>query len=122
MDKSKETKAILKLTKDTIDNKVEWSIGSKRGIVLGSEEEIIDNLYVTEYHGRSLRLYHYRDKHYTDYLEYVWQDGYRLEVVDDNDNSLWIFPMDQAIYGLYDTVREKTSDIKDFLDNIIDSD
>jgi len=119
MDKSKETKVILKLTKETINNKVDWSIGSKSKIILGSEEEIIDNLYETEYHGKYLRLYHYRDKYYHDYLEYVWQDGYRLEVVDENDNSLWVFPTDQAIYGLYDTVREKTSNIKDYLNDIL---
>lgn len=118
MDKSKETKVILKLTKDTINNEVDWSIGSKN-FVLGGEEEIIDNVYETEYFGKNLRLYHYRDKYYHDYLEYVWQDGYRLEVVDDNRNSLWIFPSDQAIYGLYDTVREKTSSIKDYLNDIL---
>lgn len=115
----KSTRAVLKLTKDTIDGKVNWSIVSKAKIVLGSEEEILDNVYKTKYLNNFLRVYKYRDKAYHDYLEYTWVDGYRLEMIDENNNSLWEFPSDHAIIGLYETVKEKTSGANTFLDEIL---
>ncbi len=116
---NKTGRAILKISKDTIDNKVIWKFGFKERITLGGEEEIIDNVYVADYHDRRLRLYHFRYKDYFDYLEYNWADNYRLEIIDASNNSLWVFPEDNAIVGLYDTVREKTTDVKGFFDDIL---
>jgi hypothetical protein len=107
-------KVILKLNRDTKEDKITWEVKHASPISLGGTEKLIDNAYVATVGGRKIRLYKYQAKFYYDEGLYDWSESYRLEFIDFYDNSEWEFPRDNSILDLYDTVRYKTSKVADF--------
>jgi len=107
-------KVILKLNRDTKEDKITWEVKHGSPLSLGGTEKLIDNSYVTIVGGRKIRLYKYETKFYYDEGLYEWSEAYRLEFIDFYDKAEWEFPRDNSILDLYDTVRYKTSKVEDF--------
>ena len=107
-------KVILKLNRDTKEDKVIWEVSHGSPSSLGGVEKLLDNSYITKIGNRKIRLYKYEGKYYIDEDQFDWIEYYRLEFVDFYDKSEWEFPRDRALEDLYDTVRYKTSKVEDF--------
>lgn len=112
-------KVITKLNRDTKEGLFKWEINRGRMLFLSGIEVLSDNVYTCKVLKKYLRLYKYQSKSYYDEATYEWIEGYRLEFVDSLGNSEWAFPDDRAIYDLYETVRFKTSNIEDFINDFL---
>ena len=112
-------KVITKLNRDTKEGLFKWEINRGRMLFLSGIEVLSDNVYTCKVLKKYLRLYRYQSKSYYDEATYEWIEGYRLEFVDSLGNSEWAFPDDRAIYDLYETVRFKTSNIEDFINDFL---
>ncbi|MCF8322507.1 MAG: hypothetical protein K9I26_05125 [Flavobacterium sp.] len=115
-------KIITKLNRDTKEGAVNWEINRSRPSSLSGSENLIDNVYTTKVLDRGLRLYKLQSKYFYDEGAFEWTDHYRLEFIDNWGNSEWAFPEDRAIYDLYESVRFKTSQIKNFMDKFLTED
>lgn len=107
-------KVILKLNRDTKEDKVIWEVSHVSPSSLGGTEKLLDNTYVAKIGIKKIRLYKYEGKYFIDEGQYEWIEYYRLEFIDFYDKSEWEFPRDRAVEDLYDTVRYKTSKVEDF--------
>lgn len=107
-------KVILKLNRDTKEDKIEWKVTHNRPSSLAGMEVLKDNIYVAKVSTKRIRLYKYEYKYFYEEDAFVWSESYRLEFVDALGNSEWEFPNDNAIDDLYDSVRYKTSNVEDF--------
>lgn len=112
-------KIIVKLNRDTKDNKIKWEINRNKPNSLSGNELLSDNVYTCTVLEKNFRLYKYRAKHYYDEDAYEWSDHYRLEFIDKQGISEWDFPEDDATEHLYETVRFKTSDVEGFIDRFL---
>ena len=119
MDKINYKQFIFKLNKETKEDKIVWRINTFAKPALLDSERVLDAIYSTNVLERKIRLFRLKVKHYfeEDYLE--WIETFRLEVVDDEGNSLYTFPDDTAIPDLYDTVKFKTSKVSDLFNEFL---
>ncbi len=110
---------IFKLNKDTKENKIKWRIGTFAKPALLGSEELLDAVYYTDVLEKKIRLFRLKVKHYMDEDYYDWIEDFRLEIIDENGNSLYKFPEDIAISDLYATVQFKTSNVSDFFNDFL---
>ena len=123
--KDKYLEVVIKLIKLTQEGKIEWRRGN---LVL--KNVTVKIVFITEYKGKSLRLYEYEyevlppppgtmppiigvKKKYP-----YRQTDITLEFIDDKDLSLWEFPHSHAISDLLHTVKYQVAGVDDFLDSI----
>lgn len=116
------TKIITKLNRDTQENKIKWEAARVKPYSISGNEAICDHVYTCKVLDKFIRLYKFQAKDYYDEGLYEWTDGYRLEFVDYLGNSEWTFPVDRAIYDLYETVRYKTTDVEGFVEKFLNED
>ncbi len=120
MSTSKYLKIIVKLNRDTNEEKIYWEIN--RSIpLLSAHERLIDNVYTVKISDKNLRLFKYDYRYYLDEDTYDWVRTCRLEFIDIHGNSEWTFPNDlrNAIEDLYETVRFKTAKVDNFLNDYL---
>ena len=110
---------VFKLNKETKEDKILWRITDFTKPALIGTEELMDAIYVTNVLKKNIRLFRLKIRYFTDEYEYEWAESFRLELVDDNGNSLYKFPDDSAISDLYDTVKYKTSNIADLFNDFL---
>ncbi len=110
---------IFKLNKETKEDKIVWRISTFTKPALLGSEEILDAIYYTDVLENKIRLFRLKVKHYLEEDYYEWVEDFRLEIVDENGNSLYKFPEDTAISDLYDTVQFKTSKISDLFNGFL---
>ncbi|MCU0447698.1 MAG: hypothetical protein MUE85_22585 [Microscillaceae bacterium] len=118
----KLVRVVTKLNRETQEGKLKWIISELPVKSLSGTESLIDKAYTTEVDGKRMRLYRFNDRFYTDYEEYVKQDYIRLEFIDKNDNSEWIFPsyVSSSIYDLYESVRYKVANVDGFIEKFLE--
>jgi len=92
------SKIIVKLIKDTRAGTLKWDDDST--YVESGEDRIIGKPYSATLNGQILRIYKYRHKHYTDFDQFNWSESYRIEFIDVEGNSEWIFPNTSSIGDL----------------------
>lgn len=107
-------KVIIKINRDTKEDKIKWEVTHTTPTSLSGTEKLIDNVYVAKVSTKKVRLYKYEYKYFYDEEAFLWLEGYRFEFIDFNDKSEWEFPRDNSIEDLYDSVRYKTSKVEDF--------
>jgi len=119
MEKMNYRQFIFKLNKETKEDKIVWRISTFTKPALLGSEEILDAIYYTDVLENKIRLFRLKVKHYLEEDYYEWVEDFRLEIVDENGNSLYKFPEDTAISDLYDTVQFKTSKISDLFNGFL---
>jgi len=122
MHDSQNTRAILKLLKLTADGELEWKEQDKEYVHLDGGVLIIGKVYVTEFKEKKFRIF--RCKHETEgYVrEYVWSFKDVLEVIDESSYSVWVFPEDDAVSDLYETINFKKIGGENIYDLILSED
>jgi hypothetical protein len=108
-------KLILKLNRETKEDKIKWEISSNRINSLVGTETLINNIYIVDILNNKFRLYKFKEKHFYDEDAYNWIEDYKLDLIDNFGNSKFTFESDRAIVDLYGTVQYKTSNIEDFM-------
>jgi hypothetical protein len=78
----------------------------------------IQQVYVTFYNGRNIRLYEEMYKYFTDEDEYYWQAQLVLEFVDENSNSIWQFPQTSNGWDLLNAVKYRDANVDAFINDI----
>ncbi len=75
--------------------------------------------------GKIFRLFKHKsdyksvDAYELDNQELGWYEKIRLELVDENNNTLYEFPDDYSLITLYRVIQEKTSGIADIFEQIL---
>ena len=119
MRSDKLSQFIIKLIKLTKSNELTWDSTSPRETELPNGEVILDKLYETTVNDREFRLYRYKYKYYRDEYDFEWSQKIRLELLDDDGNTDFEFEYQNSMNDLYDIVREQTSNVSDFIDNVL---
>lgn len=107
-------KVIVKLNRDTKEDKIKWEVTHTIPSSLAGTEKLIDNIYVAKVSTKKVRLYKYEYKHFYEEEIFFWLEAFRLEFIDLYEKTEWEFPRDNAVEDLYDSVRYKTSNVEDF--------
>ena len=107
-------KVIVKLNRDTKEDKIKWEVTHNIPSSLAGTEKLIDNIYVAKVSTKKVRLYKYEYKHFYEEETFFWLEAFRLEFIDFYEKAEWEFPKDNAVEDLYDSVRYKTSNVEDF--------
>lgn len=110
---------VFKLNRETKEDKIVWNITEFSKPSLIGTEAIMDSVYVTNVLNNNIRLFRLKIKYFTEDYDYEWAESFRLELIDDNGNSLYKIPDDPAISDLYDTVKFKTSKISDLFNDFL---
>lgn len=110
---------ILELIKKTKQKTVNWEESYHLPTLPDGSERLVDLSYSSEINEKNFRIYKYNIKHYRDEYEWDWTERIRLELIDNDGNSIFEFPFEYSLYDLYDAVRETTSGIEDFIDDFL---
>lgn len=78
----------------------------------------IQQVYVTFYNGKNIRLYEEMYKYFTDEDEYYWQTQLVLEFIDENANSIWQFPQTSNGWDLLNAVKYRDANVDAFINDI----
>lgn len=110
---------IIKLIKLTKSNELTWNSTTPREAELPNGEVILDKLYKTTFNERDFRLYRYKYKYYRDEYDFEWSQRIRLELLDSDGHTDFEFEYQNSMNDLYEIVREQTSNVSDFIDNVL---
>jgi hypothetical protein len=118
MKSEKVSQFIIKLIKLTKSGELIWeSVGSEEiDMPLG---DILGKIYEATINNRRLQLYRYKIKYYNDEFDFEWIQKIKLELLDDHGKPDYDFEYDNSINDLYNIVREHTSNVSDFIDDIL---
>lgn len=111
---NREERFISKLIKDTQNGEIEWETDDTR-ITLPSSERRVSKIYRTEINGKNLRLYEYNIKYFRDEDEWDWVERVRLEIIDEENDSIFEFGYDYSLYKLYYAIRKASSGADEFM-------
>lgn len=114
------TKAIVKINRETKEDKISWNKVNLKPTSLSNAEVVSGFVYESRVLNKDVILYKYQYKYYTDEDEFHWVDGYRLDFVDGRNISEWTFPYNNATEDLYETVQFKQANVSDFLTEYLD--
>lgn len=114
---SQWAEAVRKLILRTAEGPLQWNATfySKelREDVLG------DGIYLANVQGRSLIVYEYRYKSYSDEEHYVWEQGVTIEFVDHEGCLQWAWPKTPYHFQLLDTIRYQLARADKFLEDFL---
>lgn len=121
MDNEKYTKAIGKILRDTIDDKIKWWVISKDEVNNDIRPNLTSQIFETEYGGKTLRTYSYK---YSPPAVSASMNYYTisnvLEMVDNEGTSYWRFPISGSLVSdLISTINAKINDVDGFLNKIL---
>lgn len=116
---NKTTRAIVLLLEQTQEGTLKWEVADPASDLTDGSNIVVKVMYLAHKDGRSLRLYHYRFRSYTDEDTWHWDDNLALEVSDQKNMSWWQFPKHRVIWDLLEAVKFKTAGVDDFIDNLI---
>ena len=119
MKSDKLSQFIIKLIKLTKIGEIKWSSSSPSNDELPNDEYILDKIYETTFNERDLRLYRYKYKYYKDEYDIEWLQKIRLELLDYKGAVDYEFEYMNSMSDLYDIVREQTSEVLDFIDDVL---
>lgn len=110
---SKETiNLIEKLIELTQKNVIKWDISNYYPLL--SDMEKSDTIFSTEYLGQLIRIYKFFYRHYKDEDEFYWLEEYKLEIFDNQNNTLFNFPSVPNTKDLLNAVMYQKSNVEDF--------
>ncbi len=111
---------IIKLIQETQKGKMNWAAHSIKNIMLPTEGDVIDNVYVAKYLDKKMRIFRYSYKSYSeDFDTFYITSSVKLQLLGLNDIPDWEFPYDNTLDDLYDTVRFKVAGVKNFIDEVL---
>ena len=119
INENKISRFILELIKKTKKGIVEWEQYEYSPHSEDSNEKLIDYVYFSQIKDKKFRIFKYKIKTYTEEYEWDWSERIKLAVIDDEGNVIYDFPYEYSLHNLYDSVREKTSGISDFIDDFL---
>lgn len=118
-DSNRKERFIAKLIKDTKLGKVTWDIEAKGKLALPGDERLVSKVYVTNIKDKNLRLYQYQIKHYTDEFEWDWVDRVKLEIFDDDGDTLFEYGYDFSFFKLLNAIRAANTKVDEFMKDFL---
>ena len=104
-----------KLTELTQYNQIKWERETAPSYLQSSISRV-DFVYFTYFNNQRFRLYEETYKHFTDEIEYYWENQSRLDLVDDFGNSMFDIPRTRNIFNLVQAVKYQSSNINSLFD------
>lgn len=124
--KDKLVEAVAKLIKLTQENEIKWTVLQTPEILKGNPDDFVENVFVTTFNQRKLRLY---ERVYSvDIIPIVsvfanektsWRSETSLEIVDSDYNSIWAFPKVTPLSDLLVSVRYQVAGVDDFIEDLL---
>ena len=130
LENEKLINSITKLIKLTQEDKIEWFVApqSEKNMIKNNEN-LDGSIFKAIYKEKILRLYKSRIKVekndpyavfvYPEQKKYGWTVRYRLEIVDDNGNYVWVFPEANSLSDLFQAVQYQVSGISTLIDELL---
>jgi hypothetical protein len=118
MKSEKVSQFIIKLIKLTKTGELVWSSDVSTVIEMPIGE-LMGKVYEANINDRKLHIYRYKVKYYNDEVDYEWVQKIKLELLDDHGKPDYEFEYDNSISDLYNIVREHTSNVAEFIDDIL---
>ncbi len=116
-----ELRFILKLIKDTKKGEINWESTSNSSLSnLPSTEKPVSKVYTSVISKKTLRIYEFQVKSYTDEDEWDWIQRVRLEIIDENSDTIYEYNYDYSLYKLFKAVREMNSGVDDFMKDFLE--
>ncbi len=121
MSNDKISKIIIKLNRETKEDKIKWVKNNREmPSSLSGSEGLVGLVYYADVIDKTLRLYKYNFKSFYDEVTWELQVSIRLEFVERFSlKTEYIFPEDRSIDELYETVLYKTSGVERFADEFL---
>jgi len=134
-ERDKARDAVNKLNKLTLEGKLAWSITHSHDLSKFQPDRLVGHVYEAKYKDNVLRLYKMKMKvevarrpvlglsgFIQSEPEVTWSDQVFLEMVDLTGITLWMFPQLSALKDLYSSVSYQVADVKNFLEDILETD
>ena len=109
---------VAKLLEATQEDKIRWASQQPPDAIFLSGERA-DKVYITEFLDRKFRIYDYSFKSWQDDERFEWQEGLKLEFIDDAGHSQFEVPTVAGIGDLLAAVKYQTADIDKFLQDLV---
>ncbi len=117
----KSEKLIIKLTRETYDEKITWQVKEPPDGLTDGSGDVYPLYLEVEYKNIDIGLYQRRYKHYHDEFEYSWSEEIGMSVTDDQGRILWEYKeRSSALVNLFEAAREQASGINNILDNLLE--
>lgn len=115
---TKETiNLIEKLIELTQKNVIKWKISNMYPML--SDMEKFDTIFSTDYLEQKFRVDKVFYRHYRDEDEFYWLEEYKLEIFDEQNNTLFNFPIVPNTKDLLNAVMYQNSNVEDFYKNLM---
>lgn len=118
MNEKETVNLIEKLIELTQKNIIKWKISDKYPIL--SDMEKFDTIFSADYLGQKLRVYKFFYRHYRDEDEFYWLEEYKLEIFDQQNNTLFNFLTLPNIKDLLNAVMYQKSNVEDFYKKLME--
>ena len=118
-EENKFIKAVTKLIELTQEGSVRWTVSRDNRNIIQGTENVVELSYTTTYEGQRLRLYELKYKDYFDQDQYVWATTVVLEMIDNEENTVWSFPYNRAIADLLEAAQYQTAGVDEFINRLL---
>lgn len=120
-DKEKYARAISKILKDTLDDRLIWKVTSKDKLNKIEKTELLSQVYETDLEEKILRVYKYKAKNSWTVLGEDWYTQQSvLEMVDTEGTAYWTFPVSGGVLeDLISTINRKINGVDEFINKLV---
>ena len=120
-DNGKWTVMVDQLVYETREKKLPWS-NFRPGTRIGGPEtaDVKGLVYEATYLGRTLFVFEYEYRHYTDEDRFFTETDVAIELLAKNSSSRWRLPAAPKRYILLDEIRKLSAEADDFADEVMD--
>ncbi len=117
---TREERFVSKLVQDTKKGELEWIGKPNSTIISPSNDRVISKVYTAKISEKKLRIYEFQTKYYRDEEDWEWVKRVRLELVDNEEATLFEFGYDYSLYKLFNAVRKLNSGVNDLMKGFLD--
>lgn len=121
MKNAEVNQVITTLNRLTIEGAINWNpmqLHKVPGLV--GYQKVNGQVFSSEYKNKKLVLYKYDDRSYYDEDAWHPEIGYRLMVVNNENELAWEFPENRMTPDLYDSILYKVANIDNFFNQILE--
>lgn len=106
-------RVLIKLTRN---EGLTWKI---ENAIAKSRENVVGNIYTTNFESKKIAVYEYRFQYYVSEDEYLWRNDVAIEFIALSDTVEWQWPQVESRWELLEAIRYKNSRAEDFLKSLL---
>ena len=119
MSTTKLARLAAKLDRETVTGKLAWYTEPPPSDLVRGTNNIINQVFETDYNGIRLRVFEKRTKAFVDDVTYYWESSFVLQFVGDSGSTDWEAENVSGLADLVETIRFKTSKVEQKIDAIL---